>query len=374
MFLASIPAFVASSSSSAAFSASGEDAWEDAALAIAGVQTPRGFTDHEHLDDFALVHMNGRIYDPVLGRFLSADPFIQFPESTQGLNRYSYTHNNPLSFTDPSGYVFRFPLPVWLTFETVSLNIRREIFLSDLAHSIANLLGRVFRRADTESPANVFHPADPIETPPQGAGGEVGSEHGRDRFRQESVADSVTRRFMAAEGRIVRDAVVGAIASTLGGQKFANGAVTAAFGRLFANGAATEGQGFPLPREVIDALDPYFENFDLHDILVRMGIPRYVRGDRIVAYTDKNNIFFAPGKYKPTTASGIALIGHEVRHAQQYQELGNFRFRVRYLREYLGGRLSGLSHEEAYKNISFEQAASALEDRIKLDLEEQGYP
>jgi RHS repeat-associated protein len=64
----------------------------------------RGFTGHEHLDLFDLVNMNGRIYDPVIGRFLSADPYSQMPEHTQGLNRYSYVMNNPLSFTDPSGY------------------------------------------------------------------------------------------------------------------------------------------------------------------------------------------------------------------------------------------------------------------------------
>ena len=64
----------------------------------------RGFTDHEHLDDFELVHMNGRVYEPVLGRFLSPDPFVQYPESTQGFNRYTYAANNPLSFTDPTGY------------------------------------------------------------------------------------------------------------------------------------------------------------------------------------------------------------------------------------------------------------------------------
>jgi RHS repeat-associated protein len=34
----------------------------------------RGFTGHEHLDMFGLINMNGRIYDPVLGRFLSVDP------------------------------------------------------------------------------------------------------------------------------------------------------------------------------------------------------------------------------------------------------------------------------------------------------------
>lgn len=48
--------------------------------------------------------MNGRIYDQNIGRFISADPFVQFPESTQGYNRYTYVGNNPLSYTDPSGY------------------------------------------------------------------------------------------------------------------------------------------------------------------------------------------------------------------------------------------------------------------------------
>ncbi len=48
--------------------------------------------------------MNGRIYDPLLGRFLSADPFVQFPNNLQNYNRYSYALNNPLSLVDPSGY------------------------------------------------------------------------------------------------------------------------------------------------------------------------------------------------------------------------------------------------------------------------------
>jgi len=56
------------------------------------------------LDHVGLVHMNGRIYDPTLGRFLSADPFIQFPDNLQSYNRYSYVMNRPLSLTDPSGY------------------------------------------------------------------------------------------------------------------------------------------------------------------------------------------------------------------------------------------------------------------------------
>lgn len=50
--------------------------------------------------------MNGRIYDPTLGRMLQADPFIQAPLNSQNYNRYSYVINNPMSYTDPSGFNF----------------------------------------------------------------------------------------------------------------------------------------------------------------------------------------------------------------------------------------------------------------------------
>jgi len=66
--------------------------------------THRGFTFHEQLDTVDLVHMNGRVYDPTLGRFISADPTIQAPFMSQSLNRYSYVLNNPLSMIDPSGF------------------------------------------------------------------------------------------------------------------------------------------------------------------------------------------------------------------------------------------------------------------------------
>jgi RHS repeat-associated protein len=68
--------------------------------------TTRGFTFHEMVDPVGLVHMNGRVYDPELGRFLSADPFVQDASNLQSLNRYSYVLNNPLSLTDPTGFFF----------------------------------------------------------------------------------------------------------------------------------------------------------------------------------------------------------------------------------------------------------------------------
>jgi len=63
-----------------------------------------GFTGHESISEIGLIHMNGRIYDPTIGRFLSADPLIQAPHNSQSYNRYSYVMNNPLSLVDPSGY------------------------------------------------------------------------------------------------------------------------------------------------------------------------------------------------------------------------------------------------------------------------------
>jgi len=63
----------------------------------------RGFTGHEHLQQFGLINMNGRVYDPFLARFLSPDPFVQSPDYSQNFNRYSYAFNNPLKYTDPDG-------------------------------------------------------------------------------------------------------------------------------------------------------------------------------------------------------------------------------------------------------------------------------
>jgi len=63
----------------------------------------RGYTLHEHLSEFGLINMNGRIYDPQAGMFLSPDPYVQAPGDWLNYNRYGYCLFNPLSYTDPSG-------------------------------------------------------------------------------------------------------------------------------------------------------------------------------------------------------------------------------------------------------------------------------
>jgi RHS repeat-associated protein len=84
------------------------DSWGQRSLVNNASYIPfyRGFTGHEHLDELGLIDMNGRMYDPLIGRFLSPDPFIQLPDYSQSFNRYSYCMNNPLKYTDPSGEFF----------------------------------------------------------------------------------------------------------------------------------------------------------------------------------------------------------------------------------------------------------------------------
>jgi len=84
------------------------DAWGLKMVTTNTIGFHRGFTGHEHLPEFGLVNMNARLYDPILGRFLSPDPFVPNPLFSQDYNRYMYARNNPLIYTDPTGEL------VWL--------------------------------------------------------------------------------------------------------------------------------------------------------------------------------------------------------------------------------------------------------------------
>ena len=78
--------------------------WAGAVADLPEVLGSRGFTAHVQLRESSLVHTGGRTYDARLARFLSADPFVPAPLNSQSLNRYSYVRNNPLKYTDPTGY------------------------------------------------------------------------------------------------------------------------------------------------------------------------------------------------------------------------------------------------------------------------------
>ena len=81
------------------------DAWGKQTVTTNTLGFHRGYTGHEMLPEFGLINMNGRLYDPILGRFLSPDNYVQLPDFSQSFNRYSYCLNNPLKYTDPSGEI-----------------------------------------------------------------------------------------------------------------------------------------------------------------------------------------------------------------------------------------------------------------------------
>ncbi len=76
------------------------------------LKVSRGYSDHEHLDRAGFIHMNGRVYDPRTGRFLSPDPIVEDPAFSQSWHSYSYIANSPLSLVDPTGLSFaQCPIP-----------------------------------------------------------------------------------------------------------------------------------------------------------------------------------------------------------------------------------------------------------------------
>jgi RHS repeat-associated protein len=96
----------------------------------------RGFTGHEHLPWFNLINMNGRLYDPLVGRFLSPDKYVQFPDYTQNFNRYSYCLNNPLIYIDPTGYKTWFGNFFDWAGETMESIIKARLKISSLIRTI----------------------------------------------------------------------------------------------------------------------------------------------------------------------------------------------------------------------------------------------
>ncbi|GGC87345.1 hypothetical protein GCM10011396_38240 [Undibacterium terreum] len=107
----------------------------------------KGFTGHEMLDQVELVHMNGRVYDPIVGRFVSGDPFIQDATNGQNYNRYSYVLNNPTNLTDPTGF-WDEPPEDWLQQD----GWRKTIYMSDKRYQEA--LDREKKSGDDKGKAN----------------------------------------------------------------------------------------------------------------------------------------------------------------------------------------------------------------------------
>ncbi|MEO5625681.1 MAG: RHS repeat-associated core domain-containing protein [Dokdonella sp.] len=237
--------------------------------------TYQGYTGHQQLDPVGLVHMKGRLYDPVLGRFIQADPMTD-ADATQGLNRYSYVLNNPLSLTDPSGYL-SFRQWVGLIIIVVASVISQQYwaigaYWSSFAVAVAGGflsayvstgslkaglwgafaaavfwgIGAGFNQAwahDTglSCSAEMTQGAQWAKVAAHAAAGGVLSEMQGGNFGSGFLAAGATEAASPAieglpeAGQVIASAVVGGTVSQATGGTFANGAETALFQSLFNN-------------------------------------------------------------------------------------------------------------------------------------------
>ncbi|CAC9977428.1 hypothetical protein, partial [uncultured Gammaproteobacteria bacterium] len=249
--------------------------------------TNRGFTGHEHIDEMGFIHMNGRVYDPQIGRFLSADPYIQDPYNTQSYNRYSYVINNPLKYTDPTGNFFGIILSFISAVATQAVisAVGAQLLLAQIAIAYAVTYSVTYIATGSAKAAQGAGLAAGLF---MGIGGLRGGKMGIDGKMQYNPGwESGSMKTLAAHGlaggivqdrmggsfgagflsgslgsylgssghsknmpemisNTARDAVVGGTISVVGGGKFANGAQTGAFRYLF-NESMRHGQKQGIP-------------------------------------------------------------------------------------------------------------------------------
>ncbi len=114
-YLGSVREVVDEGEGSDSSTAAAYDAWgrtcdaEDRSLSSAYASPTslgRGFGGHEYVPWFGIYNANARLYDPLLGRFLSPDPYVQAPDFSINFNRYAWCLNNPLKYTDRNGELF----------------------------------------------------------------------------------------------------------------------------------------------------------------------------------------------------------------------------------------------------------------------------
>ena len=247
--------------------------------------------------------MNGRVYDPKLGRFLSADPFVQAPANTQSYNRYAYVLNNPLSYTDPDGYFFKklfgngvlrsllsTAISIWLPGAGILIDavgqwgavfvsgfaagvaangsLRGGVmgaFSSGLFHSIGSAFAACKRCVGSALGSQLNAASLAAKSTLHGIAGGVMNVLQGGKFGHGFASASVTQLASGAIGRIDAGsgrsfnrvavaAVLGGTVSEVTGGKFANGAIVGAFSRAF-NDEISERRVHAIREEILAARD-----------------------------------------------------------------------------------------------------------------------
>jgi RHS repeat-associated protein len=228
--------------------------------------TDRGYTGHKQMNHVDIIHMNGRIYDPTIGRFMQADPFIQAPNNSQNYNRYSYVLNNPMSYTDPSGYFFK---KLW---QATTGNILRAIAKVPILNTAINVglnfipgcqvwCSAAFSAATTYAVTGSLKAAftsGAITAATAYAFSEVGSHfNGLDGSGSINFGGNMLTSGQVAQ-QITAHALVGGVSSSLQGGKFGHGffsaGVTKGIGGAFLPGGDNLSSGEIAQGTVVSAV------------------------------------------------------------------------------------------------------------------------
>ena len=392
-----------------------------------GAVTPYGYTGHEMLDAVGIIHMNGRIYDPKLGRFLQADPVIQFPNAAQNHNRYSYVLNNPLAYVDPSGYfigklfnkVFRglnkllgdfapflsiallaiFPaMHLWVmeswmrafAFGFVTGGIASGSFKGALFGGISAAAFYGIGQKFTPEATGFFKQGGLGHVLAHGVTGGIMAEIQGGQFGHGFLAAGLTKAVMgrfdyadlsasAVTGRVAIAAIVGGTISRITGGKFANGALTAGMAQLLNNetaaiaaGNSSEpstpiGDSRPLTEgEVKMAKEVFGDALDPNKTRVHRK-RWWLFQRRGMAMAPNGDIYFHPNDFVDDFSQlGIGSrtwFVHELTHVWQHQQGVNVTLRGMMNRNY---NYSPLNVSRSFSSYGIEAQASIVADYYRV--------
>jgi len=276
-----------------------------------------GFTGQRWVDSIGIYDYGARWYEPKLGRFLSPDSVVPAAYDPQSVNPYSYVRNNPLNRIDPTG----------------------NFDWGGLWGGFTGLFSNIFA---------------PIGNAFTWAGGSF-----------DSFMDSV------GNGQI------DSLSFGFGGGglpqvqvQFGPGA-QAATSSAPSQGVETTSQ--PIPERAVNQLTPFFPGFDLESVRVRTPLPGECAGaNACITSTTGNIIFVDRSKKNFDTASGVALIGHEIQHFVQRDRLGSDEYFRRYEAELREVTKTYSDPMIGRRYISFEVGAAVTQRRIFDALRDQG--
>ncbi|RNB70857.1 hypothetical protein EDM52_16540 [Brevibacillus invocatus] len=80
------------------------DSWGNVTARVDGMSNPFLYSGEMYDEKAGLYYLRARYYYPSIGRFISEDTYKGQVDNPLSLNRYTYTHNNPLKYIDPSGH------------------------------------------------------------------------------------------------------------------------------------------------------------------------------------------------------------------------------------------------------------------------------